>query len=155
MDTHHARDSSADAGRDEAADRLHSLAIRLLRTVRRHDAEAGVTAPHLSALSVLVFGGPRTIGELAAAEQVRAPSMTRIVDNLERDGLAVRERDPADGRIVRVRATGEGARVVREGRGRRVRALAERLAMLSDDEMDAVRVATAAVERALAGDGGP
>jgi DNA-binding MarR family transcriptional regulator len=150
MGTDHARDSSPGREtREQAADRLHSLAIRLLRTVRRQDTAAGVTAPHLSALSVLVFGGPRTIGELAAAEQVRAPSMTRIVDNLERDGLAVREREPADGRIVRVRATEAGARVMREGRARRVQALAERLASLSDEEMDAIRAATAAIDRAL------
>jgi DNA-binding MarR family transcriptional regulator len=150
MDADKARDASSDAANDEVADRLHSLAIRLLRKVRRNDEESGVTAPHLSALSVLVFGGPRTIGELATAEQVRAPSMTRIVDNLERDGLAARERDSADGRIVLVRATDAGAHVMREGRSRRVRALSKSLAALTDVEMDAIRAATLAIMRALA-----
>jgi DNA-binding MarR family transcriptional regulator len=147
METHDARESSRE--RENAADRLHSLAIRLLRALRRQDDEAGVTAPHLSALSVLVFGGPRTIGELAAAEQVRAPTMTRVVDNLERDGLAVREPDAHDRRVVRVRATEHGARVMHEGRARRVAALASRLDSLTANEMEAVRRATEALERVL------
>jgi DNA-binding MarR family transcriptional regulator len=83
---------------ERVADRLHSAAIHLLRHVRRRDGETGVTAPHLSALSVLVFAGPRTLGELAAAEQVTPPSMTRIVRNLEAEGLVEREPDPADRR---------------------------------------------------------
>ena len=78
----------------EAADRLHSAAIHLLRYVRQEDAAAGITATRLSALSVLVFGGARTIGELASAEQVRPPTMTKIVTGLEEAGLA-RRRTPA------------------------------------------------------------
>jgi DNA-binding MarR family transcriptional regulator len=152
MDTERARDSSAANARlEETADRLHSLAIHLLRSVRRGDSASGVTAPHLSALSVLVFGGPRTIGELAAAEQVRAPSMTRIVDNLEQSGLAARERDPEDGRVVRVRATDEGVRILQEARGRRIAALASRLGDLSADELDALRHTTEVLERVLRG----
>jgi DNA-binding MarR family transcriptional regulator len=154
METKRARDASAaDPRLVQAADGLHSLAIHLLRAVRRGDAESGVTAPHLSALSVLVFGGPRTIGELAAAEQVRAPSMTRIVDNLERAGLAARERDPADGRVVRVRATDEGARILHEARARRVAALAARLGELSENELSALGRTTEVLERVLRGGG--
>jgi DNA-binding MarR family transcriptional regulator len=133
------------------ADRLHSLAIRLLRTLRRQDDASGVTAPHLSALSVLVFGGPRTIGELAAAEGVRAPSMTRIVDNLERDGLASRARDADDGRVVRVRATEAGTRVLHDGRARRVAALADRLRALDDDDLRVLDRAADVLDRALRG----
>jgi DNA-binding MarR family transcriptional regulator len=152
METPRARDSAAAHPRlADAADRLHSLAIHLLRAVRRGDDESGVTAPHLSALSVLVFGGPRTIGELAAAEQVRAPSMTRIVDNLEQSALAARERDPADGRVVRVRATPEGERVLHDARARRVAALASRLGGLSAEELDALRRTTEVLERVLRG----
>src|ERR1051325_10869744 len=87
---------------ERVADRLHSASIPLLRRVRRRDDESGVTAPHLSALSVLVFGGARTLGELAAAEQVTPPSMTRIVRNLEADGLVEREADASDRRVARV-----------------------------------------------------
>ncbi len=150
MDANRARESSEDARRT-AADRLHSMAIHLLRHLRRQDAASGVTAPHLSALSVLVFGGPRTIGELAAAEQVRAPTMTRVVDRLERDGLAVREGDPADGRVWMVRATAEGERVLVEGRARRVDALASLLKGLDDEEVRAVERTVSAVGRALRG----
>src|SRR3954447_16926011 len=90
---------------ERVAERLHSASIHLLRRVRRRDDESGVTAPHLSALSVLVFGGgARTLGELAAAEQVTPPSMTRIVRNLEAEGLVERRADATDRRIVRVTA---------------------------------------------------
>ena len=61
------------------ADHLHSAAIHLLRLVRRRDAETGLSPARLSALSVLVFGGPRTVGDLAADEQVRSPTMSRLV----------------------------------------------------------------------------
>ena len=84
---------------DAVADRLHSAAIHLLRRVRKEDDASGLTAPRLSALSVLVFGGPKTIGELAAAEQVRPPTMSVIVADLARAGLVTREPDPDDGRI--------------------------------------------------------
>ncbi|HKP74962.1 MAG TPA: MarR family transcriptional regulator, partial [Longimicrobiaceae bacterium] len=84
---------------ERVADRLHSASIHLLRRVRRRDEESGITAPHLSALSVLVFGGPCTLGELAEAEQVRPPSITRIVRNLEAQGLVERAADPDDGRV--------------------------------------------------------
>ena len=96
----------------EVADRLHSAAIHLLRWLRREDEAAGLSPARLSALSVVVFGGPLPIGELARAEQVRPPTMTRLVQALERDGLVAREPDPADGRVTRVRATAEGARIV-------------------------------------------
>src|SRR3954463_14052103 len=63
----------------ELADRLHSTAIHLLRRVRKQDVAIGQGPARLSALSVLVFGGPKTLGELAAAEQVKPPTMSRIV----------------------------------------------------------------------------
>ena len=93
-----ARPSRQPSGRspDALADRLHSAAIRLLRRLRAEDAASGVSAPRLSALSVLVFAGPRTLGELAAAEQVRPPTMTRLVTALEAQGLLARTGDPAD-----------------------------------------------------------
>src|SRR5918996_5775251 len=94
---------------DGLADRWHSLAIHLLRRLRREDVKAGLTGPRLSALSVVVFGGPITLGDLAAAEQVKPPTMTRLVRALESEGLVRRENDPQDGRIVRLRATAKGA----------------------------------------------
>ncbi|HYH82259.1 MAG TPA: MarR family transcriptional regulator [Longimicrobium sp.] len=134
---------------DEVADRLHSASIHLLRRVRRQDDESGVTAPHLSALSVLVFGGARTLGELAAAEQVTPPSMTRIVRNLEADGLVERQPDAADRRIVRVRATERGRAILLEGRRRRVAELAARLESLGDEELETLARAAELIERVL------
>jgi len=114
----------------ELADRLHSAAIHLLRRLRREDDASGLPAPQLSALSVIVFGGPITLGALAAAEQVRPPTITKLVATLEDAGLVAREPDPNDGRIVRVRSTARGARLLHEGRQRRVAALAASLAEL-------------------------
>jgi DNA-binding MarR family transcriptional regulator len=130
-----------------AAERLHSAAIHLLRRLRREDDASGLTAPRLSALSVLVFGGPTTLGGLAAAEQVRPPTMTRLVAALERLGLVVREPDPSDGRVVLVRATARARTVLEAGRARRVAALAARLAALADDERRALEAALPALER--------
>src|ERR687886_968937 len=92
----------------DAADRFHSAAIHALRHVRREDPASGLSAARLSALSVLVFGGPRTLGELAAAEHVRPATMTRIVQALEREGLVRRQADPDDGRVTRLHATAKG-----------------------------------------------
>src|SRR5881275_3221952 len=102
----------------ELADRLHSAAIHLLRRLRRQDDASGLPAPQLSALSVIVFGGPITLGALAAAEQVRPPTITRVVATLEESGLVVRETDDADRRVARVKATAKGTRLLQEGRQR-------------------------------------
>jgi DNA-binding MarR family transcriptional regulator len=134
----------------EAADRFHSAAIHALRHVRREDPETGLPGARLSALSVLVFGGPRTLGELAAAEQVRPPTMTRIVQALERDGLVRRDGDPNDARVARIRATAKGRRVMQKGCERRIANLATLLARLSHQEVAQVRKAAELVERALA-----
>src|ERR687886_1208066 len=111
----------------EAANRFHSAAIHALRHVRREDPATGLSAARLSALSVLVFGGARTLGELAAAEQVRPPTMTRLVSALEAAGLVGREGDPADGRVTRIHATARGRALLIRGRARRVAALAREL----------------------------
>jgi DNA-binding MarR family transcriptional regulator len=134
----------------EAADRFHSAAIHALRHVRREDPTTGLSPARLSALSVLVYGGPRTLGELAAAEQVRPATMTRIVQSLERDGYLRRDSDPADGRVVRLQATPKGKRVMQQGRQRRVQNLANLLAQLSPEEVAHVQEAAELVETALA-----
>ena len=106
------------------ADQLHSAAIGLLRRLRREDDAIGITSPRLSALSVVVFGGPLTLGQLAAAEQVKPPTMTRIVTGLEQDGLVQRRPDASDGRLTQIHATAKGRRILTAGRARRVEALA-------------------------------
>lgn len=142
---------SARKSRDalEAADRFHSAAIHALRHVRRDDPQTGLSAARLSALSVLVFGGARTLGELAAAEHVRPATMTRIVQALEEERLVRREPDARDRRVVRLRATAKGERVMWQGRERRVDRLADLLARLDPAEVGLVRKAADLVERAL------
>jgi len=117
----------------ETADRLHSAAIHLLRRLRVRDRESGVGPAQLSALSVLVFGGPRSLGELADTEQVRPPTMSRIVAGLESAGL-VRRRKTEDGRRVRLEASAKGTKILQEGRKRRVESLAKALHLLSEEE---------------------
>ncbi len=112
------------------ADRLHSAAIHLLRRLRGEDEGSGLSAPRLSALSVIVYAGPITMGELAAAEQVRPATISRLVKDLDSEGLVRRSADPADERIQRVHATAKGRRLLEEGRRRRVTRLASDLAEL-------------------------
>jgi len=137
----------ADERTDEVAARLHSAAIRLLRMARRQDDSSGLSAPRLSALSVVVFGGPLSLAELAAEEQVRAPTMTRIVEALVQAGLVTREADPSDRRMVRISATETGRALLLEGRRRRVRALAARLSGLAESERRALERGVELIER--------
>ena len=116
------------------ADTLHSAAIRLLRMVRAEDAQSGIGPAQLSALSVLVFGGTKALNELAAMEQVRPPTMSRIVDSLVKQGLAKRVTDASDRRSIQISPTAKGKKLLMEGRSRRVRALSERIERLNKDE---------------------
>jgi DNA-binding MarR family transcriptional regulator len=140
---------SKDSLRLEVADRLHSAAIHLLRYARKRDVLARVGPARLSALSVLVFGGPMALGQLAAAEQVKAPTMSRIVAGLKRSGLARIETDGKDARRIRVTATARGARLLQEARSRRVRLVAEILCGLREEEMDSLLHSADLVELAL------
>lgn len=142
---------STPAGSALAA-RLHSSAIRLLRRVRRTDARMGLSPARASVLSVLVFGGPLTIGELAVAEQVRPPTMTRLVTGLEADGYVARTADPRDGRAVIVRATARGRRVLERGRRLRVEQIEAMLSGLTGRESALLGEAVALLERELAPD---
>ena len=135
-------------GTRELADRLHSAAIHLLRRVRRSDPLTGVSASQLSALSVLM-AGPRTLGELAAAEQVRPPTMTRLVQEMERAGLVVRETDPSDARVARIRWTSKGQRVLQRGRELRITALDARLRTLPAAEIALLERAVGTIERVV------
>jgi DNA-binding MarR family transcriptional regulator len=131
------------------ADRLHSAAIHLLRRVRRQDVASGLGPAQLSALSVLVFGGPMSLGELAAAEQVRPPTMSRIVAALERQKLIERSSDAADARRIRLRATSRGQKLLQRGRRLRIAYLAGRLQKLSSQELGALGQAAELLENTL------
>lgn len=132
-------EAPSDAG--EIAERLHAGAIRLLRRLRRFDSEAQISAPKLSALSVLVFGGPVTLNDLAAAEQVRAPTMSRLVSELEEDGLVKKVASETDKRSVKITATAKGQALMERGRARRLQHLAAKLAALSPAERKALALA--------------
>ena len=129
------------SAQETVADLIHGSAIRLLRFVRREDAAAGLSAPQLSALSVLVYGGPQTMSALADAEQVRPPTMSRTVDELERLGLAQRVARPGDRRVNEVRVTKKGRAVLEEGRRKRLARLVEALATVSSQDLRTLRSA--------------
>lgn len=130
----------------ELADRLHSAAIHVLRRVRVEDAASGLSASRLSALSVVVFSGPITVSDLAAAEQVSAPTISRMVRDMERQGLVERIRDPQDRRSRFIHATAEGRRLLAEGRRRRVARLARQLEGLAPAERRALARAAAVLD---------
>jgi DNA-binding MarR family transcriptional regulator len=118
----------------QVADRLHSAAIHILRGLRQADRASGLSGPRLSALSVIVFGGPIRMTELARAEQVQGPTMTLIVRGLSRAGLVELSEDPEDGRARRVRATAKGRMLLQAARERRVAQLARAVATKSDSD---------------------
>lgn len=144
------RGGGSDVPRTRVAATLHAAAIHLLRRVRRADTTAGLSPARLSALSVVVFGGPLRISDLAAAEQVRVPTVTPIVAALEREGLITREEDPADARATLLRATPRGARLMAEGRARRVAIVAAALDGLSTADRRTLQDAARILQRLFA-----
>jgi DNA-binding MarR family transcriptional regulator len=122
--------------------------------VRQQDAASGVGPAQLSALSVLVFGGPKignpkTLGELAAAEQVKPPTMSRIMAGLKRSRLVEITRDPHDARRMHIRATAKGTHLLQQGRQRRIEYLATHLGHLTREELAQLGVASDIVETLL------
>ena len=132
---------------EQLATELHSAAIHLLRRVRSTDAALGVSPARLSALSVLVFGGPMSLKQLADAEQVAAPTMSKMVAAMEADHLVRREADPLDGRAVRLIATRAGKRLMERGRRLRVSRLAAELMELSAADQGTLRRAARILRR--------
>jgi DNA-binding MarR family transcriptional regulator len=135
----------------ELADRVHSAAIRLLRYARAGDTASGVTAARLSVLSVLVYGRARTVSELAAAEQVAVPTMTRLLQDMETDGLLRRRRDARDRRVVRVAVTSRGRRALAAGRAARLDLIRDVLAQLPAGERAALSSSVDSLLRVLQG----
>ena len=133
----------------EVADRLHSAAIHLLRFARKQDVLSREGPARLSALSVLVFGGPMTLGQLAAAEQVKPPTMSRIVAGLKASGLAKIDNDATDARRIHVSVTPKGERLLQQARQRRILLLNDVLSGLSEAEVSALREAAEIIEVAI------
>ena len=133
----------------EVADRLHSAAIHLLRNAAKTDTQSGQGPARLSALSVLVFGGAKTLGQLAAAERVKPPTMSRIVAGLKQTGLARIQNDGSDARKIKITVTPKGERLLQEARKRRIQTLAESLKILGSGDLDTLRKASELIERML------
>ena len=140
--------SAANVAATELADQLHSAAIHLLRRLRVRDRETDVGPAQLSALYVLVFGGPKSLGELADAEQVRPPTMSRIVASLQRTGL-VRRHATEDGRRVRLEPSPRGVSLMWEARKRRVESLASAVEGLPENEREQLRKALALLQQVV------
>ena len=132
--------------KSDVAQHLHSAAIHLLRTVRRQDPLMDLTPARASVLSVLVFGGPRTAGQLAETEQVAAPTMTKLINGLVRDGYVRKRRHPDDARAIMVTATAKAAHALQEGRRRRVRLLQSLFRDLNDEEWGTLERAATIIE---------
>jgi DNA-binding MarR family transcriptional regulator len=135
----------------DVADHIHSASIRLLRGLRRQDDKWGLSAPRLSALSVVVFGGPLTLGDLARAEQVRPPTMTRLVQALESARLVTRTPDSSDARIMWIKATSKGRKLLFKGRAARVRTLSKGLESLTGEEIAQLESAAELILRVASG----
>jgi len=131
------------------ADRLHSAAIHLLRRLRAEDDATGLSPPKLSALSVLVFKGPVALSELAAAERVSLPTISRLAKELEAEGLVRRTTDQDDTRVQRLAATARGEKLLHEGRLRRVARLAADIAELPARDLHSLSRAATLLEALL------
>ncbi len=127
--------------RRRIADHLHSAAIRVLRYAREADRKSPVGAAQLSALSVLTFGGPCSIGELASAEQVTPPTMTRIAHALESQRLVRLTPSPDDGRVTIVEATPKGIALLNKAREERLHRI--ELLLAEQDPGDVALLGTA------------
>src|SRR3954454_6936978 len=115
---------------------LNTVALHLVRAMRRIDDGLGVPPARLSALSALVFGGPGTIKELAIGEHVTSPTMTDVVAGLERSGFVTRDAHPTDGRSTVVSATAAGVEVIRRRQLAQVAYINDNLSHLTPDQLD-------------------
>jgi DNA-binding MarR family transcriptional regulator len=134
---------------EEVGRSLHSNAIHLLRRVRTEDSAMGIGPAQASALSVVVFGGPLTLNELAEAEQVKPPTMSRVVEALVGEGLVRREANKNDRRSVIISATDKGTKIIHEGRNRREKRLIKLLSQLEAEEIRCLGNASRILSRIL------
>lgn len=131
---------------DEVASRLHSSAIRLLRRLRAEDRHSGLSPARLSILSVLIYSGPQTATSLAEIEQLRLPTVSRLLSGMEADGLVRRKQDSRDARASWVHATSKGKQVLEKARTRRLARLNAMLESLEPEERRTLRDAISVIE---------
>ena len=125
----------------ELANALRPALLKLTRIVRQQRVDRSVTLTELSALGTLLIRGELTAGELAASEQVRPPSMTKVLAGLEERGLVRRVASPTDKRQAILSITDAGRALLDEERQARNAWLARRLATLNDAQRDLLRQA--------------
>jgi DNA-binding MarR family transcriptional regulator len=128
---------------------FHHLSIVLLRTLRKVDEANGFSGPRASALSVLVFRGPQSLGELAAAEGVKPPTMSRLVKAMQAEGLVESQAAEHDQRAVRIAASARGRRLMLQARAKRLAAIRELLRDASAEEKKALETVVGLLGRAL------
>ncbi len=128
---------------DNLASGLNSTAIHLLRRLRLQDARLGIGPARLSALSVLVFRAPCSLGQLAEAEQVTSATMSKIVSGLVQSGLVKRQQSAEDARAVRISATRKGRTLMKRGQRARILDLSARLENLDPTEISCLQGAVA------------
>lgn len=132
------------------ASSLRIAVARLNRRIRHEREDESLTLNQLSALGTLERHGPLPVGELAAHERVRPPSMTRIVTNLEELGLVAREPHADDRRLAVVRITETGAARTAADRKLRTAWLAQQLRELTPDEREVLRAALPVLDKLAA-----
>ena len=122
----------------EVANRLRPALLRLARELRRETESLGITSRQATLLSLIKEHPGLSLRELAALERISAPSLSGHVDRLEQAGLIERVRSGGDRRRVGLGLTTVGDRLLRKVRAQRTTWLAERLAELSPDQVEAV-----------------
>jgi len=122
--------------------------MRLARRLRQmRDDSVDLNSNQLSAMAVLLNSGDLLMGELAAAEKMQPPSMTRIVNGLEARGFVARRPHPDDRRQCLVTLSGEGRKLLLANRRRRDEWLAIRIAQLAPGEREVLREAIEILEK--------
>ncbi len=132
------------------ANRLRLVIARLQRRLRQQ-ANAGITPSQLAVLSALARLGPSTPGELASAEAVKPPSITRIVNVLEGSQLVERMVVSDDRRSVRLRLTPKARRLLQSIRDQRTAWLADRFAEMTPAQIGDLQRGIVALEQIVEG----
>jgi DNA-binding MarR family transcriptional regulator len=137
------------SARSDTVEQFHHLAIVMLRKLRNVDEANGFSGPRASALSVLVFRGPQSLGELAAAEGVKPPTMSRLVKAMQAEGLVESQVAEHDQRAVRIAPSAKGRRLMLRAREKRLAAIRELLRDASAEEKKALETVVGLLGRAL------
>lgn len=141
--------SDSRSNHTEVAEKLHSVAIHLLRNAKKHDQESGLTAERLSLLSILIYVGPQTINSLAEMEQVSAPAITRTVKSLEKQGYVIKSRSKTDQRVVYVAPTRKSQQLLEETRRKRLQRIEHLLEGAAEEDLKQLSVAMTILEKQI------